>query len=521
LKIVLISPGPVDLYSPGVRSLSAFLKREGHKVRMIILQGKIIGYRFKRNFIYQYEESLISDVLEYCTGFDLVGLSFMTNWFDRAVQVTEAIKDHTNLPVIWGGDHPTVVPEECIDYVDMVCIGEGEEALLELSNKMEQGGDLTNIQNLWVRVNGKVVKNSVRPLITDLDSLPFVDYELEDDYVINQNETGLAKLDKPLLKRLSPYFPDANRNYLATYKTMITRGCPFKCAYCGVNAIQALYQGEKYLRRRSNKNMIDELLAVKEKLDFIQLIHFQDDVFFATSTDNIREFCELYKTHIGIPFRAQCSPNTMNEEKLDLMIDAGMTFTELGIQSGCRRTLNMYERSITNERLLKTIDMLNMRKDKINPPDYHLIIDNPWEDIEDLKETLRLLWKLPKPHFVLISSLVFYPGTTLYKKAKEENLIKDEKSEIYRKHFITPKGSYINFIFYLTTLNYFPKWMLKLMVAGILIKIFHREHFNKFFEMAYRFAFFMNKLVRGVRSLLRGELVKNIRHTRRILGYYK
>jgi anaerobic magnesium-protoporphyrin IX monomethyl ester cyclase len=521
LKIVLISPGPVDLYSPGVRSLSAFLKREGHKVRMIILQGKITGYRFKKNFIYHYKDSLITDVVEHCKGFDLVGVSFMTNWFDRAVQVTEAIKGNTNLPVIWGGDHATVAPEVCIDYVDMVCIGEGEEALLELVNKMDHGGDISKIRNLWVRVNDKVAKKTVRPLITDLDSLPFIDYELEDDYVINQDGTGLVKLDKPLLKRLTAYYPDVNGNYLAAYKTMITRGCPLKCAYCGIYAIKALYKGENYLRRRSNQNMIDELLEAKEKLDFIQIIHFQDDVFFSTSTDNIRKFCELYKTHIGLPFRVQASPNTTNEKKLDLMIDVGLTFTELGVQSGSRRTLNMYERSITNERLLKTIDMINKRKDKLNPPDYHLIIDNPWEDIEDLKETLRLLWKLPRPYHILLSSLTFYPGTALYKKAKEEGLIKDEKSEIYRKHFITPKGSYINFIIYLTTLDYFPRWILKLMIADILIKIFHREYFNKSFELAYRFAFLSNKVVRGVKSLLKGELLKNIHHVRRIVGYHR
>lgn len=267
--------------------------------------------------------------------------------------------------------------------------------------------------------------------------------------------------------------------------------------------------------------MIDELLEAKEKLDFIQIIHFQDDVFFSTSTDNIRKFCELYKTHIGLPFRVQASPNTTNEKKLDLMIDAGLTFTELGVQSGSRCTLNMYERSITNERLLKTIDMINKKKDKLNPPDYHLIADNPWEDIEDLKETLGLLWKLPRPYHILLSSLTLYPGTALYKKAKEEGLIKDEKSEIYRKHFTTPNGSYINFIIYLTTLDYFPRWILKLMIADILIKIFHKEYFNKYFELAYRFAFLSNKVVRGVKSLLKGELLKNIRHVRRIVGYHR
>lgn len=72
---------------------------------------------------------------------------------------------------------------------------------MELVNKMDHGGDISKIRNLWVRVNDKVAKKTVRPLITDLDSLPFIDYESEDDYVINQDGTGLVKLDKPLTQK--------------------------------------------------------------------------------------------------------------------------------------------------------------------------------------------------------------------------------------------------------------------------------------------------------------------------------
>ena len=118
-----MSPTPLDVSAFGVRSLSAFLKQKGINVRNIFLSGGVEKYRYRKDYLYRYDKKLIDEVIDLCKGSDLVGISLMTNYFERAIQITSEIKFATDLPVIWGGIHPTVMPEECIKYSDMVCIG--------------------------------------------------------------------------------------------------------------------------------------------------------------------------------------------------------------------------------------------------------------------------------------------------------------------------------------------------------------------------------------------------------------
>ena len=158
-----------------------------------------------------------------------------------------------------GGIHATAKIEESLRYADIVCVGEGEETTLELVKKVENAQDYYGIPNLCFNVDGKIKKNPVRPLIQDLDSLPFIDYDLDEHYVMDRDESRLLKIDEGLLERISPGFPDKNKTFLPTYKTMITRGCPHRCAYCGNSQLRRMYQGQKYFRRRSNENMIEEL----------------------------------------------------------------------------------------------------------------------------------------------------------------------------------------------------------------------------------------------------------------------
>ena len=202
----------------------------------------------------------------------------------------------------------------------------------------------------------------------------------------------------------------------------------------------------------------------------------------------MREFGKLYREKIGLPFEAQGTPDVMTEEKFKLLLDAGLVFTELGIQTGSNRTLKLYKRRTSNEQVEKAAAMIHKYRGKINVPDYHLILDNPWETTDDLRETLEMIWKLPKPYNLLISSLVFYPGTEVYEMAKKENLIKDEYDEIYRKHFPVPKGSYLNFIFYLSTYNNLPRTVLRSLCNKKLVSFFHREQFCRFFAFLQKWS---------------------------------
>ena len=171
MKVTFVTPTPPDVAAFGVRTLSAYLKRSGKNVRNIFLPGGVKGHKHHKGYVYRYERHIIEETIELCKGSDLIGISFMTNYFDRAMQLTEEIKKKINCPIVWGGIHPTVAPEESLKHVDMVCVGEGEEALLELVQKIEDGKDYSDTMNFWFKKNGRVIKNPPRHLNQDLDSL--------------------------------------------------------------------------------------------------------------------------------------------------------------------------------------------------------------------------------------------------------------------------------------------------------------------------------------------------------------
>jgi len=291
----------------------------------------------------QLPQSMISDLVGLCKDAEFIGVSFLTSMFDIAVQATRALQmAYPDVALAWGGFHPSAMPQQALEFVDIVCVGEGEHALLELIDRLDEGRDYFDIRNFWFRKpDGKIVGNPHRPLVQDLDSLPFQDYEFEDDWSYTDDGLRLEPLTWSRFLGRMPRYSDRNGDMRFTYKTMITRGCPHKCSYCGVAFNHDLYKGQKYLRRRSVSHMVEEIKSVVRRFPEIGLIHFQDDVFFSAPNEEIVEFSRVWGSEVGLPFRAQCSPTTINETKYAALIDAGLCFTELGIQTGSSETMKM------------------------------------------------------------------------------------------------------------------------------------------------------------------------------------
>ncbi len=156
MKISLISPYP-DITAFGLRLISAYLKANGHKTTMIFLPdpyGDATVHGVER-----YEDSVLNQIIPLCEESDLIGITLMTNYFDSAVQITKKLKEKLKAPIVWGGVHATIRPEESLKHADIVCIGDGEEAILELANRMDAGGEYLNTHNLWFRSDEKIIKN--------------------------------------------------------------------------------------------------------------------------------------------------------------------------------------------------------------------------------------------------------------------------------------------------------------------------------------------------------------------------
>ncbi|MFH1229458.1 MAG: cobalamin-dependent protein, partial [Candidatus Aenigmatarchaeota archaeon] len=145
------------------------MEKNGIGVNSIFL--KSAGYAFPTD---QEIELMVEHLKSLNLAF--IGISVRTRYYKLVCRLTEIIKKNMSVPVVWGGIHPTIAPEKCIGHADIICIGEGEYAMKELAEKIERKEDYSGIKNLWVRKEGKIIKNEVRPLIEDLDSLPFTDF---------------------------------------------------------------------------------------------------------------------------------------------------------------------------------------------------------------------------------------------------------------------------------------------------------------------------------------------------------
>jgi anaerobic magnesium-protoporphyrin IX monomethyl ester cyclase len=341
----------------------------------------------------------------------LVGICVRSSLFKEACRITRDIKSMTGAFVVWGGIHPTIRPMQCLEFADAVCVGEGDEAIRELAVKLSKGEDVRGIKNLWLKDGGKVIKNDLRPLIQELDSVPFPGMTGENKFVIDQNTVS----------------PVTRSEDVDAYQIMTSRGCPFSCAYCCNDTLKKLFKDKgKLVRRRSVDNVIAELKLARSAFKNLKYINFFDDVF-TSDLDWITRFAGEYKREIGLPFYCSCHPKYVQEEIIKTLKDAGADFMSMGIQSGSEGIRKKYfQRYDTNEDIVKASHMLN--KYKINGW-YDIIIDSPLETEETMRETFDLLMRLARPFWTRMFTLTYFPETTLTKIVLEKGLISEDEIE--------------------------------------------------------------------------------------------
>ncbi len=435
MKVALISTStfPSD---QGLRTLSACLEREGHEVLLIFLP-------LAEDYTRRYSKNELKEVFEKAKNSQLVGIGSMESTTGRAKQLIDLFQKN-NIPVLWGGPHATFFPEKCFELGDMIVVGEAEEAIVEIANKMEKGADLSAVQNLWLRKDREEYKNPVRAPTNNLDELAHPDYEIEDQWIL---ENG----------KLIPF---EERHLAGMIFFQTERGCPQACSYCTNNILRALYKGKgDLLRTHSVDYVIEEFKRLKNKFRSITVFDIRDETITVRRLDWLREFSKKYKEEIGIRFKCLAEPATMafgdvSDEKIRLLVEAGLTDIIIGIQSGSDRLNNeIYNRFITADQVLKCAHILNKYKDKLTVM-YDIISCNPYETNEDILATIRLLQKTPKPYYLSVNNLVFFEGTPLYKKALEDGLLKTYNDEANNLNYwdrwqhikLKKKNPYLNLV---------------------------------------------------------------------------
>lgn len=420
MKIALLSPY-VNIFAIGERVLSAALKQHGHDVHLVFMP------RSNRQY---YSSRELDDVASHLRSYDLVGLSLMTNYFDNSVQLSQGIRQRTNVPIAWGGIHPSVRPEESLAYADMVCLGEGDESFPDLANRMQAGTDWSSTPGFWFRRREEIIRNPLRPPPEDLDALPNPDMDWRTHFVWTGRK--LEQMDLALMEE----------HYRDTYVAIATRGCPFTCTYCCHSALRLGTDGSPKVRRRGMDRLIGELVDARQRMPFLRRIKLNDDAFFTYPEADIETFARRYRDEVGLPLvAAGANPHYVTRTKLAALADAGLEKVLMGIQSASPRTLKLYGRASSPDRIVEVAHLMKEFGDRIRMPRYDIILDNPWEEESDLVQTLMLLVRLPVPFELSLFSLTLYPGTKLLEKAQREGLVGADPRPTYRKSYnVTLKG---------------------------------------------------------------------------------
>lgn len=381
-------------YYHGIGYLSAVLKMAGHSVSLIHLVHQA-----------PTRTELLQRVFK--TKPDLVAISATTNQFLFVKRWLKWLKEaDANLLTVCGGIHPTLNPQEAIatDGLDIICRGEGEEALVELVNRLDQGRSIDDIANLWIKKSdGSILRNPLRPLTENLDTLPFPDREIFD------------------FERL--YYSGKAAVFMAS------RGCPYACSYCCNHALAQLYSstGKQYVRFRSVDNLIQEIGQALGRFRFIKHIEFDDDIL-PLRQDWFLEFTSKYASQIGLPFTCNMRPNLMNEEVARLLKVAGCSQVRMGIESGNEYIMSrVLNRSLTRHQILRAFRLC---KEAGLPTSSYNMIGLPFENWHNVFETISLNADCETG---AAQSTVFYPyrNTVIYDICSQNGLLTDKEAPDY------------------------------------------------------------------------------------------
>ena len=317
MKITLLSPFP-DVYSFGLRSISGVAKAAGHETKILFLT---------REFIEPYGPQTLDQVVEHCRGSDLVGVSLMSNFWDNAVALTQVVHERLGIPVVWGGIHPTIRPEECLRYADYAAVGEAEESFLALVDNL---GSEKPIPGIRSRSCSEFLRCAPP---ADLNQIPLPDFDCEDHFVLEG-------------ENLVPMTPEILRERTGgVYLTIPSRGCPYQCTYCCNVFLNEEFPENKTVRRKTMPNLVAELESILERFPVFERIKFDDDAFFFLSIKEMREFAGLYKNRVGLPLVVTgVTPNTIRRDKIAtlVMLDwSKFAWVSRPLPQGCGRSTSV------------------------------------------------------------------------------------------------------------------------------------------------------------------------------------
>ena len=339
----------------------------------------------------------------------LVAFSIFSALKESNISLAKEVKaKHKDISIVFGGVHVNIDPHDILknDYVDFLCIGEGEGAIVDLAQSLLKGEGVEGVRNIAWKKGDEIVFNPCRAPV-DMDDLPFMDWDLFDAYHI-----------------YGPYRGKLLRMALVEY----SRTCPYKCTYCGNRIFHDYYKESGFnlrYRHKSPRRWIDELKYMKDNYN-IEFVNIVDGTFVAQKEEVLEELAPLYKKEIDLPFFCDATVYCVSQRKLELLKSMGCECLNMGVECADEEYRKKYlDRSMTNEKIKEAF--LMSRETGIDTRAY-CIIGLPFETREQIMQTIKLLREC-QVGSVSLNIFIPYEGTKLREVCIKEKLFDPIKQD--------------------------------------------------------------------------------------------
>ena len=379
-------------YHAGIASLGATLQAHGYTVKVKYIKD-----------ISQYPV-IMQEVLDLQPA--VVGFTTVETQYGYIQEMAAMIKEKHPCVTVVGGSHITLYPQALLEKnsvaLDCGMRGECEATFLDLVEKVRQGEDFRNVDNVCFihPKTRELVQNPLRPLEQNLASLPFPATELFDyQEIINVSQLALFHFN---------------------------RGCPYPCAYCSAQKIARQYGTVKEgLRQLPAKRAIEVIKHTLAKYDVPPdtLIFFTDDLF-TMYKDWLFEFLDLYEAEIGRPFWSTARSNTASDEQFTRLKNAGCRTIMMAIESGNDFIRNkVMKRNISRKVMFNSFELASKHKLRTCSP---CVIGVPFETPEMIEDSINTVAQL---NITEKGINIFYPyrGTPLRDVCEENGFLPDSK----------------------------------------------------------------------------------------------
>ena len=397
LLVVYDNDSYIHWFPQGLAYIAAALLKEGYEVEI-----------YNQDVNHWPDEHLTRFLDE--NKFDVIGVSIIAGYYQyrKLLKVSEAINMSKQRPFyIIGGHGPSPEPEFFIKktQADVVVIGEGELIVVELIKSLTSKTHLSDIKGITYRDGENIIINQRRPLIEDIDTVPFPAYNLfpiEYYRLLRMPHSTNSDFIMPLLSG---------------------RGCTFKCNFC--------YRLDVGFRPRSNESIIEEINLLKYNYG-ITYIAFSDELLMSSIERTVSLCNDFIKAKLNIKWDCNGRLNYAKPEVLNLMKQAGCVFINYGIEAMDDQVLKNMKKALTTQQITKGIEAT---LEAGISPGFNIIFGNIGESKETLNKGVEFLLKYDDgAQMRTIRPVTPYPGSPLYYYAIEKGLLKDCEDFYENKH---------------------------------------------------------------------------------------